>query len=226
MRLATLVITASLLVLSPSVLAQDSEPEDEVVATGTIRTDRAMSAFLSGDFETAEIEFDKNFVCARRAERNFRSGVEAARDSFDRPDANVGQDTVAQPTGGPGGATAQAAPDVTPQVRVNSRDFERSDKDPTRTCEDIGFQLYMRGLSQIKLGKFEEGYESLSRSVVYRKDIYDAYYRLALLDFQSGDLDAARKNLKGLKTAQRRCRTCDGKEDMDAKVQYVENLLN
>ena len=33
--------------------SQAAEPEDEVVAIGTARTDPAMSAYLSGDFETA-----------------------------------------------------------------------------------------------------------------------------------------------------------------------------
>ena len=42
---------------------------EEIITTGTIQTDPAMSAWRSGDFETAEIEFKQNAFCALRIER-------------------------------------------------------------------------------------------------------------------------------------------------------------
>jgi len=51
-------------------IAQDaqprSEPTDEVIATGTLQRDVAMSAYLSGDYATAAVEFDRNAFCALR----------------------------------------------------------------------------------------------------------------------------------------------------------------
>jgi len=206
--------------------AQAAEPEDEVVAIGTARRDPAMSAYLSGDFETAEIEFERNAFCALRAERNFRSGVEAAQSSAIRSESFSDADTGPQPTGGQGGASVQLQPTAAPTISLNSSDFEKSESSTKRNCEDRGFQYYMAGLSQIKLGKFEDAKASLYRAVALRKSIYDAHFRLALLEYQDGNIKKALKQYKRLQRLQAKCRKCEFETEIDQQVAYLDKALN
>lgn len=231
MTVLTLTTTLALTSISGTSFAQDNlppstEPIDEVIATGTLQRDNAMAAFLAGDYVTAEIEFDKNAFCALRVERNFRSGVEAARDSTVRADVGVDVNASAQPTGGQGGATvAPSGTSVQSNFNINSLDLQREGKVARRTCEDRGYQLYMRGLSQIKLGKFEDAKDSFQRAVVLRKSIYDAYFRLSLLEYQEGNMKAAKRNYKRLKSLQAKCRKCESEEEINAQVAYLQNTL-
>ncbi len=216
------------LILTPPTFAQEKEEMDEVIARGTHnRTDPAMSAYLAGDFETAAVEFKANAFCALRASRNFTSSVESARDSTLRFDNNIGGDTSAQPTGGPGGGpvTIQTAPSATPSPTLNSSNFDNSETTDKRSCRDRGFQLYMAGLSQIKLGQFDEAKESLKTATFIRTSIYDAHFRLALLEYQDGNIKKAKKELKKLSKLEAKCRDCDSKKEMQEQVAYLKNIL-
>lgn len=212
------------LLFSGAAAAQEAEPVDEIIARGTIQTDPAMSAWNAGDFATAEIEFDKNAFCALRAERNFTSGLETARDSSIT--ANVAADAVGPPqvTGGQGGVSvSQAAP--APQAQFNSSNFKKNKSATKRTCEDRGFQLYMKGLSQLKLGKTIEAKETLSRAANMRKDLYDAHFRLSLLEYQDGNIDEANKQLKKLKKLEPRYKNGDANKEIKAQIKYLKSLL-
>jgi len=218
-------------VMTEPAIAQDSqnqsEPIDEVIATGTLQRDKAMAAYLSGDYVTAEIEFERNAFCALRATRNFRAGVEAAGDSTIRADVGVDANVPAQPTGGAGGVSGGG---LTPQVaapiaRINGSNFNKNESIAPRTCADRGYQLYMAGLSQLKLGKFEESKESFERAVVLRKSIYDAYFRLSLLEYQGGNLRTANKHFQRLKALQKKCRKCESKKEIAEQVQYLQKIL-
>ena len=214
---------------TPEPEVQSADVPDVVIATGRKQTDPAMSAFLSGDFETAEIEFDKNAFCALRTERNFRSGVEAARDSSIRSTLAGNSNTPAQPTGGPGagagaGAAAGAAAPSVQINGVNSSDFQRNNK--RRTCENRGFQVYMKGLSQLELGKTAEAKKTLSQATKIHRTLYDAHFKLSLLEYQDGNLDKAQKELKKLRKIAARCKRCDAKPEIQGQVNYLDNLLN
>ena len=212
--------------LSSSSFAQDSEIEDEVIARGSIQTDPAMSAFRAGDYATAEIEFERNAFCALRATRNFRSGVEAAQDSTVRSDVGTDIDTPSGAAGGPGGVTLGPTPSTpTPVARLNSSDFEKNETPEKRTCEDRGFQIYMMGMSQLKLGKRAEAKEAFSRAVNMRKTLYDAHFRLGLLEYQDGNIDKANKQFKLLRKLESRCKGCDAKDEIRAQIQFMEKLL-
>lgn len=226
------------LAFSPQVYAQqagddentaDTNVPDEVIATATKQTDPAMSAFLAGDYETAEIEFDKNAFCALRVERNFRAGVENARDQSIRSDLAGNINTPAQPTGGPGagaGVGLAASANTTPvQVNgVNSADFQTNNK--RRTCENRGFQIYMKGLSQIELGKTAEAKKSLTQATKIHRTLYDAHFKISLLEYQQGNLDEAKKELKKLQKIAARCKRCTAKPEIEGQVKYLETLLN
>lgn len=224
--------TLTLLVISmmstaPLMAQESNDEEDEIVVSGTIRTDRAMSAYLAGDYVVAELEFMKNARCALRATRSLQAGVESAREGTLRPDTSIGTNTTPQPSGGPGGGglTLPTTPTTAPTTNVRGSNFQKDDSIAARTCADRGFQLYMTGLSQIKLGKPQEAKKNFKSAVVLRKTIYDAHFRLALLEYQDGNMDKARKQFKKLRKLEAKCRDCEGKEDMKQQVQYLKNLL-
>jgi len=229
MKFTKLIFPLTLMVISSSAFAQNAaQEEDVVIGTAIKQTDPAMSAFLSGDYATAEIEFDRNAFCALRAERNFRSGVEDARDSTIRADVNVEADIGAQPTGGPGasgGLTIQTAPTVAPNASVNSSDFQRNESKNKRTCETRGYQVYMKGMSQLKLGKTAEAKETLYKATKIHRTIYDAHFRLSLMEYQDGNIEKAKSEFKKLKKIAKRCLRCDAKPEIDSQVQYLDNLL-
>jgi tetratricopeptide (TPR) repeat protein len=209
-------------------ITQEGAIEDEVVATGTLQRDPAMSAFLAGDFVTAEIEFKRNAFCALRAERGFSSGVEAARESSLRTELSAGGNSAAQPVDGQGGAGAGAGinvPTAAPSAGLNFTDRQKDEDAQRRTCNERGFQLYMTGLSQIKLGKNKDAKESLTRAVVLRKSIYDAHFRLGLLEYQDGNIKKAKQQYKKLRKLEARCKRCDYRDDITEQADYLENLL-
>jgi tetratricopeptide (TPR) repeat protein len=208
---------------------QSADVPDEVIATARKQTDPAMSAFLSGDYATAEIEFDKNAFCALRVERNFRSGVEGARDASIRADLAGNIDTPQQTTGGPGagagaGAAATGGPSAVTINGVNSLDFQKNNK--RRTCEDRGFQVYMKGLSQLELGKTAEAKKTLSQATKIHRTLYDAHFKLSLLEYQEGNLDKAQKELRKLRKIAARCKRCDAKPEIEGQVKYLDKLLS
>jgi len=230
MRVTAMKKTAFITLLSLGVLsvapvwAQEAEPVDEIISRGSIQQDPAMSALHAGDFATAEIEFDKNAFCALRAERNFISGLETARDSSIT--ANVAADAVGPPqvTGGQGGVSiAEAGPP--PAAQFNSSNFKKNKSATKRTCEDRGFQLYMKGLSQLKLGKREEAIESLARAAAMRKNLYDAHFRLSLFAYQDGEIRKAKKELKKLRKLQSRYKKGAANKEIKSQIKYLENLL-
>ena len=200
---------------------------DEVIATARKQTDPAMSAFLSGDFETAEIEFDRNAFCALRVTRNFRAGLDSARNDSIQSEVAGNSNIAPQPSGGQGGANVPTTPSsVVPTSTFNSSDFEKSKSAKNRTCENRGFQIYMKGLSQLELGKTAEAKKTLSQATKVHRTLYDAHFKLSLLEYQEGNLDKAKKELKKLRKISARCKRCDAKPEIEGQVKYLDQLLN
>lgn len=205
---------------------QLTEVPDEIIVTSRKQSDPAMTAFLSGDYETAEIEFDKNAFCALRVERNFRSGVESARNDSIRADLAGNINAPQQPTGGQGGAggaISLAAPAAVQVTGINSSDLNKNSA--RRTCENRGFQVYMKGLSQLELGKTAEAKKTLSQATKIHRTLYDAHFKLSLLEYQEGNLEEARKELKKLKKISAKCKRCVAKPEIEGQVKYLDALL-
>jgi tetratricopeptide (TPR) repeat protein len=206
--------TFFLIFASTTALAQqaDTPPQevDEIISSGTIRGgDPAMSAFFSGDFETAEIEFEKNFRNLKRADMIIRESAEATRGNAALTDVRAGTPQI----GSQGGAVSgKASTQINLSgLNINSRETGEGVKSGT----DRGFQLYMMGLSQIQLKKYAEAKNSLRRALVLNKGIYDAHMRLGVLYLRDGEIDKARKEYKKLQKIDRRCKNiCDGKDDV------------
>ncbi|MEP3653799.1 MAG: tetratricopeptide repeat protein [Litorimonas sp.] len=206
---------------------QSADVPDEVIATARKQSDPAMSAFLSGDYETAEIEFDKNAFCALRVERNFRAGLDTAQQNSIRSD--VAGDSIAppQPSGGQGGVVIiPSSPTVSSVNTINSSNFRKPGSETKRTCEDRGFQVYMKGLSQLELGKTAEAKKTLSQATKIHRTLYDAHFKLSLLEYQEGNLEEAQKELKKLRKIADRCKRCAAKPEIEGQVKYLDTLLN
>lgn len=176
--------------------------EQQVVLVEAWRRDRALDAFLRGDFATAEIEFRKNVQCIQRNERQFeyalRQGlIEMARGFPNTFIHNVPKDPK--------------------EIRE-------------RTCYSKEWQLYMMGLSQIQLGRFDEAKESLYSAARMSKEdlLYDAHYRVGLLELMEGDVESADRRLTHLTKMTRSCMArskCEVKADMEMATAYLTRAV-
>jgi tetratricopeptide (TPR) repeat protein len=202
------------------------EPEDVVVVRGYGRVDNAQRAFEAGDYVTAEIEFGKNAMCALRRERNLIASVETAqRDSLraENTQNNQPSDTGASSRG----ATADSRPVTTPGVIVSGSVREDREESPTGyTCEDRGYQLYMKGLSQLQLGKIDEARENFERATVINSMLFDAHYRIGLIAMLEGDRNEVERRIRRIETVQRRCRDCLASQEIEDSIASLNNALS
>ena len=219
------ILAASIMALSSvsSAYAQNAEPVDEIITKGTIQTDPAMSAWNAGDYETAEAEFKKNAFCALRSERNFQSALESSRESSINASVATGIGDTAGASNG--GAASSSAAATNPATRLSNNNFKNKISATKRTCNNRGFQIYMTGLSQLKLGKRTEAKKSFERAAAMRGDLFDAHFRLSLLEYQDGDIKRAEKHYKKLKKLETKYKKGNAKEEIQAQIAYLGNLL-
>jgi tetratricopeptide (TPR) repeat protein len=200
-------------------LAQNSSSQqetpfvDEIIVTGKVRGgDPAMSAFLNGDFETAEIEFNKNLKnLIRVGNLSENSFLQSQTDQLSAELRN------GPPSVGPSGGSQPAQ--VTPQS-VNLTGFQQARPKPSEEVlvsgADKGFQLYMMGLSQIQLGKYEDAKTSFKRAIRLNKTLYDARTRLGLIYLSESNFDASREQLIALNKIRMACKQrCKRKEKIE-----------
>ncbi|MBC6403643.1 MAG: tetratricopeptide repeat protein [Hyphomonadaceae bacterium] len=207
--------------VNPDAVNPDAVTEDEVITYGTQNWGRhkGMDAFFNGDFETAEIEFEREFKGLKRG----RSAIESAADNAILEEFRSGQIGAATGTtagsGGPGGAgpvQGQGTNVIAPANAASSTRFRQNSErgsgiltDGVVTYQDFAFSKYMAGLSQIKLGKFAEAKSSLKSSLNYDSRNYDARMRLGLLYLKEGDFEAAAEQLEKLDDQRRKCNKLD-----------------
>ncbi len=190
----------------------DGGADQEVVVRG-FRGDKAMYAFLTGDFVTAEAEFKNNYRCIRRLERLTES-------AFENAIADATQSSV-----------RAAAGLATPNWSGNSPAFfnnpQRADEIAERTCHSPQWQLYMIGLAQIQLGRLPEAKKSLKRVIHESKEIllFDAHFRVGLLELMDGDVDRAQRRLKDLYSLQRSCERRGAKCEVHADIEDAADFL-
>ena len=187
--------------------------EETVVLVEAWRRDRAMDAFLRGDFATAEIEFGKNVRCIRRNELQFDASILQA--------VSAATNARLSPNG-PG------LGDVNVPTIHNLP--QRNEEIRERTCFSKEWQLYMIGLSQIQLGRFAEAKKSLYTVAWLSKAdlLYDAHYRIGLLELLEGNIDRANRRLVHLTRMQRSCRArpnCEIDADLSAATAYLARAV-
>ena len=187
--------------LSEAAFAQTetSAQIDEIIVEGQAAGgDPAMQAFLAGDYERAEIEFEKNYDTIRFGRGRLEQSVDDLRN----------QALTAQTNGlGEVGSGGQGASVQTPGSAIygSALSSPSSDSETLYSGDDLGFQLYMAGLSELKLGKIEEAEESFQRAIKRNGRLYDARMRLALIRLQQGDRDYAMKEYAVSAKAKTRC---------------------
>lgn len=215
-----LACASSLFVAAPIASAQDAqaptevpkpantEETPEIVVQGW-RRDKAMDAFMRGDFATAEIEFRNNARCIRRQELQFEAGVRDA--------------TSLAPSNGTEFGNVNLPPIFNQPQRV--------DEIIERTCHSKEWQLYMIGLSQIQLGRYAEAKRSLYSVTRMSKEdlLFDAHFRVALLELLDGNIKRADRRLSHLDGMQRICTRrgsrCEIHADLDAAVEYLRRAI-
>lgn len=200
-------LVSSCLVLQTPASAQTAPVDDEVIATGTLRGgDAAMGAFFSGDFETAEIEFQKNFRRLKRADMNLRDNIASVGNTAITGEVQNGLGATSSSGGG-----AAAATGADTSINYGSLTMRaRRDGEGVTSGTDMGFQLYMTAMSQLKLRKYEQARDNFRTAIAMNKSLYDARLRLGILDLRAGDIQAAKKQLRRLEGQLRKCNdVCD-----------------
>jgi TolA-binding protein len=202
-------------------VAQDQPiaESDEIIVEGQRLQggDAAMSAFLKGDFVTAEIEFEKNFIALRRDRESLvRFGQDVSNATL-QGDASLLTDTSGD---------APNSTDVSAGPRPNITARQAGGPRLATSGRDLGTQLYMAGLSELQQGKVVEAERSFKRAVGFNDRLYDARMRWALLKLNStGDLEFAQRQLKLLQRSSDRCKNCDQREELEMAVSTLDQVL-
>ncbi len=235
--LSAILIGASLAV-APLASAQEAEPteteategEDRVldtVSVVSVQNDAAMAAFRAGDYETAEVEFLDNAMCALRRERNVFNSIETAQTNSARADifaaANSGVDSGVSSRGASAGAGQQTPSGLSAADGVAARNIANT---YDRTCEKRARQLYFAGLSQIQLGKTNEALRNFEKATATSKILYDAHYKIALIKLLNGDAQTARSELRKIEGILKRCRNCEAKQEIVERVDHLEKAIS
>lgn len=211
-------MTLSLSAASAQEAVQEAEGDQRVLDTVEVvgvQNDAAMAAFKAGDFETAEVEFLDNAMCALRRERNLSSSVESAQINTARAETfsnATGVDSGASSRGANAGGGQQSATGVAAIDGVATRNIQNTFD---RTCEMRGRQLYFAGLSQIQLGKTDDALRNFERATVASKILYDAHYKIGLIKLLKGDAGSAKSELNKIERILDRCRNCEAEEKQE-----------
>jgi len=224
-RLGSVIIfSVAAFIYSISLSAQQSPEDTEPTQTNSIDEifvdDKAgwaghkgMDAFFNGDFETAEIIFEKEYISLKRAENGrYNAAVDAAL-SINRAGviAQGSSNAASAAIGGQGNLGSSVN-----QALVNSNisgSFSNRRKkgrnilnDGILTEKDFALTKYMSGLSELKLGKYKEAKKSLKTSLHFYKGNSDARMRLGLLYLKEGNYEKAADHLEKLERSRSKCK--------------------
>jgi len=222
-HLAPIAFTLACFSLAPLTHAQQTQIEDEVIATGTIRGgDPAMGAFFSGDFETAEIEFQKNFRRIKRDNMQTRHNAASASSTTFTSEIIAGPGA----TSGNGGGANNVQSNTVPQSLGTIAGRAQRTGEGALSGTDLGFQKYMIAMSQLQLRKYDEAKENFKTAITMNKSLYDANLRLGLLEMRDGNLEAAQKMLQRLNKQVKRCRNvCKERIELTEAQQTLATAL-
>lgn len=231
--LPTIILAAAMSLAAPAVMAQEeaaeSESEDRVLDTVEVvgvQNDAAMAAFRAGDFETAEVEFLDNAMCALRRERNIRSSVDTAQINAQRAEVFSGAsgvDSGASSRGANAGAGQSTPTGVAATDGIAARNLRNT---YDRTCDARGRQLYFAGLSQIQLGKTNEALRSFEKATATSRILYDAHYKIGLIKLLTGDTSTAESELRKIEGILKRCRDCEAKQEIVDRIDHLSKAIN
>jgi len=235
----SIIAISVLAVTCPLVAAQEASKqveEDVVIALGQKSEAglKAMQAFNLGDYETAEIEFERHFDALQRTSRATKRAAQSGSNSSINNQIATGPGTVSGGGGGQAGS-AQTAINVSinnaaSNAATQSDTLRNSTRKDTKVdYEDFAFAQYMKGLSQIQLGKYTEAKASLRESVKRNYRNYDAQMRLGLLELRDGEVLEARERLIRLDKMRKTCqsKSCEeGPEIKEATLMLARALTD
>lgn len=195
--------------------AELAEPVDEIIveAQRSWAGHDGMDAFWAGDYEAAEIEFEREFLSLRRATSARENAAISAELNADRASSSAEfGSSGGQSTNGPGGVPVSTGP-VNVDLGVGGSFSGKRSKggrnllnDGVTTDEDFAFTKYMSGLSELKLKKYSEAKKSLKRSVNFDGRNYDARMRLGLIHVMDEEYDKAADQLEKLDKMRVKCK--------------------
>lgn len=231
--LSTIAVATAMSLAAPIATAQDEAPESEsedrvldTVEVVGVQNDAAMAAFRAGDYETAEIEFLDNAMCALRRERNVRASVDNAQINAQRAEVftnAAGVDSGASSRGANAGSGQTTPTGVAATDGVAARNLRNT---YDRTCDARGRQLYFAGLSQIQLGKTNEALRSFEKATASSRILYDAHYKIGLIKLLTGDTNKAKSELQKMEGILKRCRDCEAKQEIVDRIDHLSKAIN
>ena len=208
---------------SPPEKAQQEKEEIEIIIVNGSNLDAAKRAFNAGDFELAEIEFKKNAKCALRIERNKQAFVSGLQSSSIN---NSLQSTASIQSGSSSQSSSNAnLSSLSSGIGGKSANQTESIAVRNRTCSNRGYQLYMTGLSQIQLGRTDEAEKNLKTASFLNKNIYDAHYRIALMQLLRNDTGGAQERLSNMQGILKNCRDCEGRKELVVSIDFIKKAL-
>lgn len=230
-NISIFVLATAMTCAFPLAQAQEEAPsEDEEVVLDTvevtgIQDDAAMAAFRAGDFETAEVEFLDNAMCALRRERNRIASIEGAGVSADRAEvfANSGAiDSGASSRGAGASSNQQVTTGIADTSGITATNVQTNFD---RTCEARARQLYFAGLSQIQLGKTNEALRNFEKATSASKILFDAHYKIGLINLLQGNTSVAEAELNKIEGILERCRDCEAKQEIKDRIDHLAKAI-
>ena len=233
--LSVFAMATAMTLAAPAIMAQESsEPAEsdervlDTVEVQGVQNDAAMAAFKAGDYETAEVEFLDNAMCALRRERQLTTSVENAQINSVRAETftnAAGFDSGGSSQGATAGTGQTTPTGVAATDAISARNVQQT---YDRTCEMRGRQLYFAGLSQIQLGKTNEALRSFERATASSKILYDAHYKIGLIKLLTGDAKSAESQLNKIEGILKRCRNCadDVKQEIVDRRDHLAKAIS
>ena len=185
---------------------------DEIITEGQRGRSNhpAMEAFFDGDFVTAEIKFEREFLrLKRRTTAIENAAFEASNGQIRSESLASGRSASSTSASNLGNNSSQSNNSFTPSTTGDVTNKNKSGigilNDGKVTGHDFAFVKYMAGLSELQLGKYKEAEKSFKTSLFHNSKNYDARLRLGLLHLKNKRYDAAAKQLEKLDKMRRKC---------------------
>ena len=191
-----------------------------------------MDAFLAGDYEKAEIEFEQEFKSLKRGRNALYNAAVDASNGIDRANNTAGSfQSGTQAAAASGGGSAQVQTNTPSSVNSGSNANYNSKRAKGRnilndgkvTDKDFALTKYMAGLSELQQRKYAEAKKSLKTSVHYDRGNHDARMRLGLLYIVEGDIDKSADQLEALDKQRAKCKKKNC-EEYDEIVESASTL--
>jgi len=182
---------------------------DEIVVTGqrTPSNHPGMQAFFKGDYATAEITFERDFL-------RFKRAITARENaSFNAITGQIQFENIANASSSSNvNAISNTPSTLSNNTNISTNDLSNNESsgqsiltDGVINNFDFSFSKYMAGLSQIQLGKFKDAKKSFKTVIHYNSKNYDARLRLGLIHLRDREYEKAATQLEKIDKLRLKC---------------------